>query len=294
MVLLLDLAILLAILFLFLGSIEDLKTGEIPEKISYGYIASALLVAGADAVLAGDSNLFLNSFLMGAAYFAVGFVLFYLGQWGGGDVKLAAGIGCTLGYLAQAGYFHDILFPYYATYFINMICVALPYATVYGLLLGAKSPETRKEFDCYLRKKKTILVFVLSFAPSLAALYMGLDNIALFYTVIPVMVLIALYLKAVELKALRETVDVSRLREGDVPAEDLEAEGEILIKKTDIEGLSPEDVKKVQDLAKQGKLPEKIVIKRGIKFAPVLLLALLSALYVGNYVELIIIAMLST
>ena len=288
MILLVQLAILLAIVFLVLGSIEDLKTGEIPEMISYGYIASSLLVAAAAAILAGDAYLFLNSLLMGASFFGLGFVLFYFGQWGGGDVKLAGGIGCTLGFLAQAGFFHDGLFPYYATYFINMICLALPYATVYGLLLGLKSPETWKEFGRYLRDRKSVAVLFFSFAPSLIGLYLHLTSLALFYTIIPVMALIALYLKAVELNALRDTVDVSKLREADVPAEDLEADGVVLIRKTDIEGMTLEDVKKIQELAAQGKIPQRIVIKRGIKFAPVLLLALLSVLYAGNFIEMII------
>lgn len=288
MILLLDFAILLAVLFLALGSIEDLKTGEIPEKISYGYVASALSVAAADAAISGNAYFFINSLLIGAAFFAVGFVLFYLGQWGGGDVKLAAGIGCTLGYLAQRGYFHDILFPYYTTYFIDMICIAIPYATIYGLILGAKSPETWREFGSYLRDKKCVAIFILSFAPSLLALYMDMSSLSMFYLLIPIMALVAFYLKAVELKALRNLVDVSKLREGDVPAEDLEADGVVLIKKTDIEGMSQEDVKRIQELASQGKIPQKIVIKRGIKFAPVLLFALLSTLYVGNCVEIII------
>jgi len=60
-------------------------------------------------------------------------------------VKLAGGIGCTLGFLAQAGYFHDGLFPYYVTFFVDMICVAVPYATVYGLFLGMKSPDTWRD-----------------------------------------------------------------------------------------------------------------------------------------------------
>jgi hypothetical protein len=288
MILLLQLAILLAIVFLVLGSIEDLKTGEIPEKVSYGYIASALLVAAADSMASGDVYMFLNSLLMGVSFFGLGFMLFYLGQWGGGDVKLAGGIGCTLGFLAQAGFFHDGLFPYYATYFINMICIALPYATVYGLLLGLKSPETWKEFGRYLRDKKSVAVLILSFAPCIIGLYLHLTSLALFYTIIPVMTLIALYLKAVELKALRDTIDVSKLREADVPAEDVVVEGAVLIRKIDIEGMTLEDIKKIQELAAQGKIPQKIVIKRGIKFAPVLLFAFLSVLYAGNFIEVII------
>ena len=292
MILLIDLVIFLGFAFLVLGSIEDLKTGEIPEKISYGYVACALTVSALNSLFSGDAYFFLYSLLIGVGFFAVGYAFFYFGQWGGGDVKLAAGIGCTLGYLSHAGFFHDGLFPYYATYYINMICVALPYATVYGLFLGAKSPETWKEFGRYLRDKRTAIIFILSFAPSLIALNLNLYSLALFYTVLPLMVLIALYLKAVEIKALREEIDVAKLRTGDVPAEDLIVEGKILIRKNDIEGISQEDISKVQKLAEEGKILQKIVIKKGIKFAPVLLLALISVLYVGNFIEIVIRALI--
>jgi len=77
-----------------------------------------------------------------------------------------------------------------------------------------------------------------------------------------------------------------------VPAEDIVVDGEVLIRKTDIEGMTPEDIKRIQEFARQGKIPEKIVIKRGIKFAPVLLFALLSTLYVGDFVEMVIIALM--
>jgi len=117
MLLFIQLAIVVALVFLFLGSIEDLRTGEIPEKISYGYIVSALVISAVDSIVVGDVSLLVNSLFMGVCFFAFGFVLFYFGQWGGGDVKLAGGIGCTLGFLAQAGYFHDGLFPYYVTFF---------------------------------------------------------------------------------------------------------------------------------------------------------------------------------
>jgi len=91
-------------------------------------------------------------------------------------VKLAGGIGCTLGFLAQAGYFHDGLFPYYVTFFVDMICVAVPYATVYGLFLGMKSPDTWREFARYLRDKRSVAVIVLSFAPSFIGFRHGVSG----------------------------------------------------------------------------------------------------------------------
>jgi len=68
MLLFIQLAIVVALVFLFLGSIEDLRTGEIPEKISYGYIVSALVISAVDSIVVGDVSLLVNSLFMGVCF----------------------------------------------------------------------------------------------------------------------------------------------------------------------------------------------------------------------------------
>lgn len=287
-----DLIIYTSVISLALASIEDMKTGEIPEKLSIGLVFTVLVIASITSVLEADFLVFLHTLFPGLAFFFLGFVLFYLGQWGGGDVKLVAGIGCALGFLSYFNAMPIGTFPYFVTYFVNMMLIAFPYATIYGIVLGFRSPETFAEFTGYLRKKKTIIVFLFSFAPSLLAMILDMAIVALLYLMIPLMFLTALYLKAVEKKALQKTVDYKDLREGDVVAEDLYADDKKIASRRDIEGFSKDDIENIKKFIHEGKISPRIKIKWGIKFAPVLFFALLSTIWIGNFVEIIMDALL--
>lgn len=283
---LIEFMIALSVTALLLGSFFDLRTGEIPEKVSYGFIALALITSIAESLASSNPSFFAYSLLAGAGFFSVGFVLFYLGQWGGGDVKLMGGIGCSLGYLSYANHLPQALLPYYATYFINMGYIAFPYVLVYGMILGARNRGTGKEFLRYFGSNKTRAVLALLFIPSILATYLHVNPMALIYLLLPPMFVAALYLRAVETVALQEPVDVNRIREGDVVAEDLVVEGQKIMGKRDIEGFHKEDIAKVLALAAEGKIPGRIVIKRGIKFAPVLLFTYVSVVYAGSFLEM--------
>jgi hypothetical protein len=277
-----------SVVFMAAASVADLRTGEIPEKISYGFIIVSLLVAGIHSTMISDYYPFVTALATGIGFFAFGFILFLLGQWGGGDVKLVAGVGCVIGFLYSVGYITSGFFPYYTTYFIDLICIALPYASVYGLFLGFRNPETLKEFSRYLRDWRTKAVIVLSFLPALLVLYLGFSVLFYFYLLIPVMLFLALYLKAVELTALQENVPVKKLRLGDVVAEDLLVDGKKIASKRDIEGFDDKTLELIKGLAKDGRMPEVLRIKRGIKFAPVLFFAMISAFWAGNFIEIML------
>ena len=281
----------IALIFLALGSYVDLKTGEIPEKISYGFISSVLIISAIDSIYKADIHFFLNSLLMGIAFFMVSFVFFYLGQWGGGDVKLMGGIGCSLGYLAHVNHLVEGFFPYYLTYFINMAFIALPYVIIYGLALGVKNSKTRSEFRRYWGNTKTKAVLVLSILPSILAFYLNLRPMGILYLLFPPLFISALYLKAVEMTALRRVVNISELREGDITAEDLVIDTEKIMSKKNIEGLSKEDIQRIQRLALEGKIPSEIKTKEGVRLVPALFLTFISVLWIGNFMEIILVSL---
>jgi len=281
------LVITVSVIFQILASLFDLKTGEIPEGVNYGYVFLVLAISAVDAFSSADASLLIDTIIMGAAFFAVGFMLFYLGQWGGGDVKLMAGIGGSMGYLAHVGSIPQAaVFPFYVTYFVNMGFIAFPYVLIYGLILGIGNKRTGKEFLACFGNRKIQAFLVLSLTPSIAAVVFNLYQIAVLYLLIPPLVIAALYLKAVEKTALQDEVAVSELREGDVVAQDLYAGTEKIASRRDIEGFSSEDLAKVKKLAEEQKIPGKIMIKRGIKFAPVLFLSYVTVIFIGNFMEM--------
>jgi len=282
-----SIAISVSVLFLLVASYFDLRMGEIPDRVSFGLIGISLLVAGVDSVMSSDLNLILNSLIIGAAYFAFGYLSFWLGQWGGGDVKILAGIGCSVGYLGSLGVFSEGLVPYFIAYFVNLGLVGWPYVVLYSLILGVMRPESFRGFVSLLRKKRTIILVAVSFLPPIAALFMDIGILGIVYLALPVFVVLSIYLKAVEKVALQKTVRVSELREYDALAKDVVVDGKLIAKRRDIEGITKEQLEEIRGLAKEGKIPDKIVIRWGIKFVPILFLAFVSLLLWGDMLRII-------
>ncbi len=283
------LILILTLVFLLLASYFDLKSGEIPEKLSRSFIFSMGFLAFLFSLYFMDFSILGFSLLVGLGYFIFGYLTYYLGQWGGGDVKILAGIGLSLGLLGILNFSfpNSEFFPYYISYFLNMGLVAFPYAFLYGIILGFKNPKIFPEYFHQVSQKKAILVFLLSFLPSITALYFKFPFLSLVYLVLPLFVLISFYLKALEKVALVKKIPVAKLREGDVPKEDLIISGK-KISARNIQGLEPEQIKEIQKLAAQGKFSKDIEIKFGIKFVPILMLAFLLLIWLGNPLEFLL------
>ncbi|MFH1722376.1 MAG: A24 family peptidase [Candidatus Altiarchaeota archaeon] len=288
--------ILLSILFLVAASIEDLKTGEIPEKISFGLGGLILIIAASKSILEYDVNYLIQSLFLGIIYFAVGYVLYYLGQWGGGDVKVTASLGCALGFLSANGFSwpSSTWVPFQANFFINVAVLSTPYVLIYTIIIGLSKPDLfRKFFNSFRQEKLMTLVFISSFAPLLLAAYTKNLLLVEVYALIPLLVLSTIYLKIVESEAMRKTISVNDIKEWDIVAEDVKSEGKTIAWKRDIEGVSKKQIEEIQKLAEIGMIPKDITIKWGVKFAPTLLLAFIFTVWKGNLVELIIIYLIS-
>jgi len=279
---LISIAISVSVLFLLIASYFDLRSGEIPDGVSFSFIGVSLLVASLDSATSSDLNLILNSLILGIAYFAFGYLSFWLGQWGGGDVKILAGIGCSLGYLGAVGFLSDGFLPYYIAYFVNLGLVAWPYAVLYSLVLGVIRPEAFSRFIALCREKTTIILVLASFLPSIAVLLLNPGLLSILYLALPLFVLLSVYLKAIEEVALQRSIKVSELREADALAEDLIVDEKLIAKRRDIEGITKEQFEEIKKLAADGKIPDEIRIRWGIKFVPILFLAFISLLWLGD------------
>lgn len=274
---------------LIASSIVDLRTGEVPDTLSVGFSAAILLIAAGYSTIAWNADAILTTIGAGAAYFLLGYIAFRLGQWGGGDVKILAGIGCTLGLLDSTGFAwpNSTYFPYTVTYIVNMAAVATPYVILYGLALGFGRPDVNLKFLQKLREKTTIAVFLFTLSPLILSIYMGYHTLTLVYSTIPVFFIFSLYLKSVEKVALQKRVKVKDLREGDMLAEDIIVNGEVKARGKMIEGITAQDLELLRGLHQQGKVPDEILIRWGIRFVPIFLTAFLVTLYFGNFLELL-------
>ena len=279
----------ISLISLILGSIFDLKSGEIPEVISRTFIFLIFLLAFIESIADSNPSILLESLGIGIIYFLFGYIMFYLGECGGGDVKLLSGIGLSLGLLGAEGYFDEMeVFPYFVSYFINMAIVSSPYVIIYSFILGLINTEVFEKFKNDLRNFLMLVAIMASFLPSIMANSLGLREIALLYLMIPFLLILSIYLRAVEKVALQKEINVNDLKEGDIVANDIIINNKKIALRRNIEGLTREQISEIQKLAKKGEISEVIRIRWGIKFAPILLFSYLLTVLVGDFLEIIV------
>lgn len=279
---------------LFLASAQDMRSGEISDKVSYSYIIAVHILAAAAAINAWDVMLFLKTVGFSLAYFILAYIFFLLGQWGGGDVKLMAGIGATLGLTTLLGYpypqgqFTTLQVHPAIAYLINLSIISAPYAIAYTMVVGAQNPRCVSEFLKRLSHRRTGMYLILSLVPAVASQCLGQYHLSLVYCIIPLFYIATVYMKAVEKTALTKTIAVADLSDWDILSQDLYVDGKRIAKRANIEGVTPEQVQAIKKLAKKDKIPKDIDIRWGIKYVPALFLGLIITLYLGNLMQYII------
>ncbi|MEK6964100.1 MAG: A24 family peptidase, partial [Nanoarchaeota archaeon] len=117
--------------FLFIASLWDLKSREVPDWLSFSLIAVGLGSSVLYALIFADWRILAYSVLGFLACWALGLLMFYSGQWGGGDAKLVMGLGSVLGLSWQG-------FPILVTFLLLTMVVGALYGLVYGFFLMAK------------------------------------------------------------------------------------------------------------------------------------------------------------
>ncbi|MBS3124489.1 prepilin peptidase [Candidatus Woesearchaeota archaeon] len=82
---------------LLAASYCDLRTKEVPDWISYGLLFSVLGIELIASIVSGNWWIMASGVLGFLVLFIVGYLLYRLGQWGGGDTKLLMGLGAAIG-----------------------------------------------------------------------------------------------------------------------------------------------------------------------------------------------------
>lgn len=288
---LVEFVILVCLAFMLLASAADLKTGEVPEKHSMGLLGFILSVAALDSIASWSLSPLLESVLWGLIAFLASYAIYWLGHWGGGDVKLTAGVGCILGWLGSAGYqwpggtFMGWDTPPLVTYAVDMAALSTPYVLAYTLVLGLLHPGAFTEYLKRLRRGRTAVTIAFSTVPLMLASYLGLYALAAVYSLVPLLALASVYMKSVEESVLTKTIKASELKDWDILADDIVSEGVKIASKGVIEGITPSELGEVRRLLAEGKLPETVRVKWGVKFVPVLFLALPATLWAGNLLD---------
>ncbi len=174
---------ILALTVLIISSITDIKIREVPDWISYTFLFTAIAGNLILSVIENNYWIIVNSIAGVIVGFLIGLLLFYTGQWGGGDSKILIGLFALIGFNVQAFYglvTGNIIFVDYiltAEWILFIVNFAIAGA-IYGILFSvglviSKSKEFSKEFKSIMKAKelKNIKRFIFNFTLAIITIF---------------------------------------------------------------------------------------------------------------------------
>lgn len=269
--------ILLVLFVLLISTITDIKYREVPDWLSYAAIAAGFGSRFIWGAYSWDYHPILDGAVGFSVFFILACALYYLGQWGGGDSKLLMAIGVCLGLNLDMN--HIIL-----AFVINAVWLGGLYGLFWSVYLALKNwIKFKAEYAHQLKQHKfvrfiplavlltiVILSFVLDISPVLEAMLIFL------VLIVPLMFYVSVFVRVVELVAMRKLVSPNEITEGDWVVNDIVVNKKHLAGPKDL-GIS---LKQIAELKKYHI--RRVLIKVGIPFVPALLLAYLFTLFFGN------------
>ena len=279
----------IAFFALLIGSYTDIKTREVPDWVNFGLIGTGFGISLLFSIIFLKIDFIVASIVGFAAFFALACIMFYTGQWGGGDSKILMGLGAIIGI--------DIFSKNF--FLLDFLINALLIGALYGILWSIFSIFKNKKkfysnFEKSINSKKTklarkillvlfiILILLAVLVPDkfvkLMILYLALISIITFYLWIAI--------KAVENACMLKYVKPMQLTEGDWIAKDVKINGKYITGPKDL-GIEKKKINKLIALYKKGKV-KKILIKEGIPFVPSFFIAYIITLIYGNLVFLLL------
>ena len=263
--------ITITLIILFIASYTDLRTKEVPDWISYGFIFMALGIRIIFSIQFGWFILF--SGILGLLLcFALALIFYYTSQWGGGDSKLLMGIGASIGISIPFNNSSWDLFLYFTALLIL--------GAIYGLIFMAyQAIRKRKIFTkAYLKslrsnKKLHLTLLIISILLLILTIFrtsfwpIALLPLGLLY--------LFTFVDVVEKACFFRKIIPDRLTEGDWLAERVRIGKKILLEPKTLE---KEDLWELRFQASHGKIKE-VLIKEGVPFIPSFLFAYLALIF---------------
>jgi len=255
---------ILAIVFIIFAVVQDLKTREICNWISFSLVIFALGFRFFYSLFQGDFTFFFNGLIGLGIFFVIGNLLYYSKVFAGGDAKLMIALGTILPYYPDI--FSNLQI------FLNFILIFLASGFVYILLISTflcikHLDAFKKDFVKQFKSKKTLMLILL-FAGIVLTL---LGFVQIFFSFFGILILLSaymyLYSKAIDESCMVKRINTNKLREGDWLYSDVKI-GKNFIKST-WEGISKDEIRKIS------KKYKEVRIRQGVPFSPVFIISLI-------------------
>jgi len=252
----------LALIWILFAIIQDIKTTEICNWVSYSLIIFAMGFRFFYSLFAlGNFKFFYYGLIGLAIFFIIGNLFYYSKIFAGGDSRLMIALGAIIPIQGSPLYNLKILGIFILLFFISGAIYGI-FATIF---VGLKNFKLlKKELSIQFEEKRKFVILILIFACiflGLGFVYRTFFNLGILLFLIPYFYLFAI---SVEKSCMIKNVKPSQLTEGDWLYEDVKI-GKKLIK-SKWRGLTKEEIK----LLKRKKF---IKIHYGIPFSPAFLIA---------------------
>jgi len=267
-----------------IAGIWDLKTTEIPDEIPDVMIILGLTIAFIESVFTSNYSYLLSSVIYGVGFFCFGFLMYYLGQWGGGDAKILSAVGFLLPF---SPFPHDYLFPFPISFLFNVFIVGAVYMLAYAFIFAFINKTIVSKFVKDLKGSQKILsigsivllVCFLGLNWFFSVYLLGEKNILsiIYNSVLLLIGSISLFLlfkfaRAVENFGFKMKIPISKLKVGDV-----------LLDSKVFEGITEKELNKIR---RSGK--KHVWVKEGVRFGLAFPLALIFTLFFGDSILFLI------
>jgi Flp pilus assembly protein protease CpaA len=266
------LLIVTALVGSFACGIYDLKTSNVPDSVCILMIASALLIHSIYGFSTGDFSNLINSFFIGGLFLSFGLLMYFTGQWGGGDGELLVAIGFLLSGLPIT----NSLFPVFSlslSFFVNSFFIGAIYSIVYSFVLVYRNPKISKNFMSSMRSSRLSLTLLSILVVSFLFLFVSEFILFVISFFIAVVLVFHKFSKTIE-ESFYRRIPTSKLKVDDMLGEDIPR---LRLYKKYIKGLTAEQIKKIK------RVKRYVFIREGIRYGIVFPLSLVFTLLFGDF-----------
>jgi Flp pilus assembly protein protease CpaA len=278
-----------AFIALLVGSYTDIKTREVPDWVNYGLIGTGLGLALLFSAVYWNVTFLINSITGLAVFFIIAYIMFYSGQWGGGDSKILMGLGALIGF--------DLSFKnlFLISFFVNILLVGAVYGILFSLFLAVKHRKkflieyrkiSRKKLVLNAKKYLVVFLFIILFSLFFIKEYIVKLFLASFLVIFVITFYLWIFIRVVEKACMYKYVKPSELTEGDWIAKDVKLGRKYITGPKDL-GIEKKQINKLIQLYKKNKV-KKILIKEGIPFVPSFFIAFILTIFFGNLLFLFV------
>lgn len=293
---------IIIMLGLGIATVTDIKKREVPDWLNFGLIILGILLGGILSIINNSWHHIIASVIGFGIGYGVGAIMFYTGQWGGGDAKMLMGMGAIIGVpiSASSGLGLGIVdlfstqggIPFFLTVIITIFIAGGIYGLFYtfGLIIKNWAQfkiefKKKREEKAMLKLRKIILGIVALLIVSMLIvndqfLRLSLGLLAVFIFFGQYLIIIS---KVIEKVCMIKTIPIRKLTEGDWIVKDIVVKGERICGPKDL-GVSLEQI----GILKKKKV-RTIEIKEGIPFIPGFLLGYILMLIFGNWIVFLIV-----